>query len=171
MAVFPVEDDICEKKASDFLWEALKFFYLHIYLLHIIMRWRGVGSTMVIDLNVGCRLMYTLCIQMWAHAVCILFPNQLVCPLPVHVELEQICVQYDQNWKYLVHGTQAGTSRNRLFHTVQTCSVSQWDHCGLRSIIFLPCLSQRRPKMITVLRREWLITVPILLIYVYFAPW
>ena len=23
MAVFPVEDDICEKKASDFLWETL----------------------------------------------------------------------------------------------------------------------------------------------------
>ena len=25
MAVFPVEDDICEKKASDFLWETLYF--------------------------------------------------------------------------------------------------------------------------------------------------
>ena len=23
MAVFPIEDDICEKKASDFLWETL----------------------------------------------------------------------------------------------------------------------------------------------------
>ena len=33
MAVFPVEDDICEKKASDFLWETL-YIYTILNIVH-----------------------------------------------------------------------------------------------------------------------------------------
>ena len=46
----------------------------------------------------------------------------------MRVQIEQICVQYDYNKKYLVHGTRAGTIINRLFRTVHTSSISQWDH-------------------------------------------
>ena len=68
----------------------------------------------------------------------------LVCSLPVRVQLEQICVKYDKNLKYLVHGTRARTSRNKLFRTVQTSPVSKLDHrvCNISDNFSLQLLSQ-----------------------------
>ena len=44
------------------------------------------------------------------------------------IQLEQMCVQYNQTRKYLVHGNRAGTSINILFRTVHTCPVAQLEH-------------------------------------------
>ena len=36
MAVFPIEDDTCEKKASDFLWETLYKNYLTGHVANVL---------------------------------------------------------------------------------------------------------------------------------------
>ena len=64
-----------------------------------------------------------------SERVSIYLTVQVACWLPAHVQLDQICVQYDRTRRYLVHGNRAGpTSINRLYRTVQTYPVAQLVH-------------------------------------------
>ena len=54
MAVFPIEDDICEKKASDFLWETLYFTYypsVEVWYIRVVYRVGNVVDGLAVNLT------------------------------------------------------------------------------------------------------------------------